>query len=208
MSRCLSNKKRKCNVLHQIKHEFKRHLINIFDLSQHASLDEIQNYCQNLFGEIEIDERGLQLLDFHNFTVSNIYMRFLANCRESEINLDRRIQFCDFSFIRDIDAAALFNNLFTNAIDACNEMPSEKKISLVISQVQNNVIVKLSNSMCHPIKEDSGKLLSSKRNYKAPGVGVEKMISIAEMYGGYVSYTFSTTEFETIIRLALPKNAT
>lgn len=201
-----NQQQREIDSLQRIKHEFKRHLLCVYDYSQDGKLAEVIAYCKKLIGEVQKEEHT-QMHDFKNFTVNNIYARFVSNCERSNINYKMEITFWDFSFIRDIDAAVLFSNLFENALDACNEMIENRWIVLKIYKEQGNVIIKLTNSTCAPIKKIGEHFLSTKRNYISPGVGVKQIVSIAEMYDGYATNTFREGTFEATIRLPFSTNA-
>lgn len=204
--RLFNQQQREIDSLQRIKHEFKRHLLCIYDYSQDGKLAEVYSYCKKLMDEVQKEEH-IQLLDFKNFTISNIYARFISNCDINSIKYNVDITFGDFSFIRDIDAAVLFSNLFDNALEACKQMTENQWIVLKIYPEQGNVIIKLTNSTCTPIKKVGKYFLSTKRNYSSPGVGVKQIVSIAEMYGGYATNIFREGVFEATIRLPFPPSA-
>lgn len=199
--------KKEMESLQRLKHEFKSHLQTLYDFSQNGLIEKIQYYCQEELGIIRKEEKALYLLDFNNFTLSNVYARFIKECEKQSINYDSDISFRNFSFIKDIDASVLFNNLFSNALEACDSLAKEKWIKLEIYKAYGNIIIKLTNSVCFKIEKSDERFLSRKRNYLEPGVGIAQMVSISELYGGYTTCTYSDSYFETIIRFPFIQNA-
>lgn len=193
--------------LQRLKHEFKGHLQTLYDFSQNGLLEKTQYYCQEKLGVIKQDEETHYLLDFDNFTISNIYARFINECKKQSIKYDVDISFRNFSFIKDIDASVLFNNLFSNAQEACDSLTEEKWIKLEIYEAYGNIIIKLTNPVAFKIQKLGERFLSTKRNYLKPGVGIAQMVSISERYGGYATCMYNDRNFETIIRFPFIQNA-
>lgn len=191
------------DALNGVKHEFKRHLSNIYDFQLSGKYDKLSEYCSDIISEFDKIDQAEKLIDFNNFTISNIYARFISNCCLMGIKFDSDIRYIDFSFLRDIDAAAIFSNLLDNAVEACTKT-HDSWIKLHIYRVNNYVVVKMSNSKCHRIIENNSILLSTRRNYISKGYGIQNVLEATESYSGYMTYSYTETSFCVLVRLMIP----
>ncbi len=98
--------------------------------------------------------------------------------------------------VKDQDAVALLGNAFDNAIEACKGMRQGVRwIRVIIRQIENMTLIKISNSYENQPKQRERVFLSSKSNPQAHGVGIRSMEWVMESYEGQMKIEYEKGEF-------------
>ena len=182
-------------------HDFKNHLINLRELYGRGT-PEAEAYYASLVENLEAN-RDPCPINIGNKVVSNIISRVRGHCGRNGIRFTLSIDCGSLAFLRLIDASAIFDNAFDNALTACMAVtnPEERFISLSIIEHKFYVSIHVTNSMCGPVRERNGRLESTKEEVGRHGYGLENIRISAQKYGGDISYEYTEKEFSLWVRL-------
>jgi len=182
-----------------IIHDFKKHLLNIQKV---ADTTQAITYSQELLTEYE-DQLSDSLFDVHNLVLSNILWSLRHRCSTNNIELKLDIEYIHFSFIGNADTSILFDNLFDNAVEACQRVLAVKWITVELFRVQDYVMIRVSNSHNGQVRMHGNSFLSSHRNYEGTGYGIDNIKNVAEKYGGCAIFEHDKESFTAIARLEI-----
>lgn len=192
-------------ILMNRHHEYKNSLITIKGLLGSNIAPDINAYLNELISGFN-DEQELAITDnFNNKVINSIFNYNRDICKAQGINLNIEIQHFDLGFLRPFDTGVLLNNLFNNAVEACNCMPagSDKWIKLKICLLHDELIIAMRNSKCNNIVQNHTRIMSTKHSAISTGHGrgIINMKKCAARYNGSLSITNGDDYFELFIRL-------
>lgn len=102
--------------------------------------------------------------------------------------------------ITEQEMIALFGNLFDNGIEACRKNRPEKRwIRLAIRNVNEALILKISNPSDEIPCIERGELVSQKKQEGIHGLGMKSIKSIVEKYGAIIEAEYKEGTFSVII---------
>lgn len=181
-------------------HDVKNHMQIVNSLAVDGKTDEIQEYITK-WG---FDKAFQSQTRYSDNDILNIIISRLANdCKLNKIDLLCDIRDHCISFIDDIDVAALFGNLLSNAFDSA--VKSTKKfieIDIQIKPVQKTTIIRIVNSCdSKPKKSSDGLFISNKEDKEYHGVGQKSIARIVKKYNGTAEnyYDENKKQFDWII---------
>lgn len=91
--------------------------------------------------------------------------------------------------IDESDFVVLLGNLLDNAIEATAKCPLENRaISLWLQEVNEMLLITMENTATAEPDQKNGRFLTSKKNKKEHGWGVQSMKHIVEKYGGDIEF--------------------
>ncbi|MBQ8623387.1 MAG: GHKL domain-containing protein [Oscillospiraceae bacterium] len=185
-------------------HDVKNHMQIVNSLAVDGKTDEIQEYITK-WGFDKAFQSQTRYSD--NDTLNLVVTKLSHDCEENGIDL-----FCDIreqcvDFIDDIDVAALFGNLLTNAFESA-VISDEKiiEIDIQIKPVQKMTIIRITNSCdLKPTKTNDGLFISSKTNKGQHGIGQKSIARIVKKYNGTAQsyYDENKKQFEWVIILPM-----
>lgn len=93
--------------------------------------------------------------------------------------------------IDESDFVVLMGNLLDNAIEAAAKCPLENRaISLWLQEVNEMLLITMENTAPVEPEQKNGRFLTSKKNKKEHGWGVQSMRHIVEKYGGDIAFKY------------------
>ena len=98
--------------------------------------------------------------------------------------------------IRMADLCVLVANALDNAYEACLKMKGEQRwIKVRLSYKDSHLFFFVENSYEAKVIRKYGQITTSKKNIELHGIGIKNMDSIAEKYGGHISYSYDGNVF-------------
>ena len=181
-------------------HDVKNHMQIVNSLAVDGKTDEIQEYITK-WG---FDKAFQNQTRYSDNDILNIIIAKLANdCKLNKIDLLCDIRDHCISFIDDVDVAALFGNLLSNAFESAVKSADKFiEIDIQIKPVQKKTIIRIVNSCdTKPIKSSEGLFISSKKNDEHHGIGQKSIARIVKKYSGTAESYFDETkkQFDWII---------
>jgi sensor histidine kinase regulating citrate/malate metabolism len=176
------------NRYRKVTHDVRKHLATLEGLPTGLSgQPAVENghylqYSQTFLNRLELmfDE-----FECDSHILSIIMTQKLRLSKEHDIKNITRIENVDIGFMDDIDITAMFANLWDNAIEACTELPKEKRfINMYLFTKNDMILIQFENSFNGEITEHSGTYVSAKGGEHA-GVGLQIIHDTAQKYGGH-----------------------
>lgn len=168
------------------KHDIKQHYTVLLKMLQNDMNDSAIQYLSKLLSLDPLEE-----MNFSN--TQNIIVDSLVNVKltiATDANIDIRYdihipQELPFS---SADLSVLLGNLLDNAIEASLKIPIQQRSLKLFIRYENNIlIITIVNSFDGKLKkDDSGRILTSKRNQINHGMGLNSVRKIAEKYHGNI----------------------
>lgn len=179
-------------------HDVKRHLQAIHTMAATAKPAEIERYTAELCREFGLSDA---IAYSGNRYVDVIINRYVQACKAKSIAFETDVCDTSLDFMSDTDITALLDNLLENAVEAV-EPASKKHIILSLYDYnQNYVVIKTQNSCDNAPRVRNGKILSSKKDVQAHGIGLKSIYRIAAKYNGVVEWKYcaETAVFEIVV---------
>lgn len=180
----LQNQYENSNIL---IHDIKRHLLSVKELASQNDCESINKYIDDLYNEYEI--KYLRKYSNHKL-INAIVNRYMAMCKELNIDFYCDIRDINFTFITDANLTSILDNLLENAVEAAKNS-NKKVIELSIKEFNTNfVVIHLENSSSAPPKKSGSELITTKRDKDVHGYGIRSIRRIAKDHNGSVDYSF------------------
>lgn len=184
----LSLLEKKNEQMQILTHDYKNSVLTIAEMTDSP---EIKEYVDSMIGEIKkynrIGKTKNRLLD----VILNKYNQI---CIDKGINFETDILEDNLSFIDGYDISSLFNNILDNAVEAA-EKSDKKNIYLNITTSLNayHKIIVINSCDASPKSKD-GKLITTKSDKNAHGLGTKSINKIVNKYDGEMQWEFDPQE--------------
>lgn len=194
------------NLLRMYNHDFKNILYNIKDSIELGDTVKAKEII------LEFDEKIHGLTNYNkrlsnNLLVNALLNRLYEDCNTKNICFDSDCYIPNNISITELELINIFNNLSSNAIEACIKQNSNEKrwINFKSYVKDNNLIIYQCNSFNGHIKFRNDKLITTKKNKKLHGIGVESIKHIVDEANGIalVKVDKENREFKFLIKIPL-----
>ncbi len=170
--------------IRKFRHDLKNSLYGAKILVDEGETHKASEYLGSMLGDADnlAKEKGCS----DNLIVNAVMKKLEKRC-EGEIKFSADIAVGDFlSGLSERDVAVLFGNLADNAYEAVSKIKNaEKFISFSSSIREKWYIVNCENSFDGKVKYDeNGNIITTKKDEKKHGIGLESIRKIAEKIGG------------------------
>lgn len=116
---------------------------------------------------------------------SEILGYYLALAKKEQIPVNLQVNIPQDLGIDGLDLILLLGNLFENAIEANCMLPVEqRKIDLSAVRKKGVLRIRMSNPFDGVARQQEGRMLSRKRDFAQPGVGLSAVWAVADKYNG------------------------
>ncbi len=168
-------------------HDIKKCLSNIKTLSVQGDNKQTIEYIDSIYKGYEIKK----IRQYSNNKLVNVIVsRYAQLCYENNIDFFADIRNIDFSFIKDSEITALFDNLFENAFEAAQKS-FEKFLKIEIDyKNENYIFIKISNSTSIKPYFQKGIPVTTKENKKHHGIGTKSISRIVKKHNGNLEYNY------------------
>lgn len=183
-------------TLHNTIHYFKV----IRELAYEKKNQEICDIVEKLSGKLN---REIIYEYSHNKMLNAILFEYNSKATNLGIHFDVYVEpGCILEQIQDVDLITMLGNMLDNAVTATIQK-NEKSIMVRIFMQKNGklCVIKVVNDFIGELKEEYGRLLSTKKEIGIHGLGVISVSKIAEKYGGYFEYYVEDSKFNAILVL-------
>lgn len=181
-------------------HDIKKCLGNIKGLLLQNDNSKAIEYIDSIYDGYDIK----QIKKYSNNKLINVIVsRYAQLCYNNNIEFSADIRDVNFSFIKDSEITALFDNLFENAFEATKKCPN-KFINIEVDyRNENYIFIKMLNSINNKPLFQNGLPITTKKDKKGHGIGIKSILKIVKKYYGNLDYTYIENEniFVTTILL-------
>lgn len=172
-------------------HDIKKCLGNIKGLLLQNDNSKAIEYIDSIYDGYDIK----QIKKYSNNKLINVIVsRYAQLCYNNNIEFSADIRDVNFSFIKDSEITALFDNLFENAFEATKKCPN-KFINIEVDyRNENYIFIKMLNSINNKPLFQNGVPITTKKDKKGHGIGIKSILKIVKKYHGNLDYTYIENE--------------
>lgn len=172
---------RKYESTQKLFHDIKRHVHLIECLYEDEGKNkEAKAYTAELLGKVD---RVATKFHTNNHIVNILVNDKIASAEYNKIGFTYNCENVELKFIEDIDLVTMLSNLLDNAFDASIEMEDEDRyVDLCICQINDFVLINISNSCKEVVQHESNRFLSTKKGHL--GIGLSNVKDIVKKYDG------------------------
>lgn len=172
-------------------HDIKKCLGNIKGLLLQNDNSKAIEYINSIYDGYDIK----QIKKYSNNKLINVIVsRYAQLCYNNNIEYSADIRDVNFSFIKDSEITALFDNLFENAFEATKKCPN-KFINIEVDyRNENYIFIKMLNSINNKPLFQNGLPITTKKDKKGHGIGIKSILKIVKKYHGNLDYNYVENE--------------
>lgn len=183
-----------------LRHDMKHHLNELKILAARKGNRAIEEYIDDM-GEFLANPN--EIVSSGNAEIDSLMNYMLRRARQelTIVNVDVHLP-SEVSHIFDINV--ILGNLLENAIDAAAQT-KEKRLDFRLELTQGFLRLQIENSYNGQMKQDRGKLLTTKTGQGLHGIGLENVRKIVEKYDGKMEIHPGENRFSVMLILYMPK---
>ena len=196
------------NLLKIYNHDFKNILLNIKDSIEIGDNEKAKEII------LEFDEKVQYVTNYNkklsnNSLVNALLNRLCEECNSNNILFDSDCYIPINISITNLELVNIFNNLSSNAFEACIKQDDTdlKWIKFKSYVKEDNLVIYQNNSFNGCIKFRNDRLITTKKNKKFHGIGVESIKHIVNESKGmvFINVDKEKREFKFLIKIPLLK---
>ena len=186
-----------------MRHELKKHITAMNLMYQQKKLEELGHYLEKL----DTQQTQLSQTQFtDNFMINAILQNAAAEAAEIGVRFEAHAVTPQELFIDEGDLCSFLMNMLDNAMEACQLIPAQNArfIRFRIELKNGFLAISCINSYIgRTVKDDNGRLKTTKPDQTIHGFGLRQMSAIAEKYHSIVdiSYTNDVFTVQTALQL-------
>lgn len=192
------------NLLKMYNHDFKNILVNIKDSIEIGDIVKAKEIISEFDGKIHSLKKYNKKFS-NNSLINALLNRLSKKCEDKDISFDFDCYIPDNIIITELDLLNIFNNLSSNAYEACiKQYCNEKRWIIFKSYVKDeSFIIYQANSFNGEIKYKKDRLITTKENKRSHGIGVESIKHIVNEANGMalVKVDKEKREFKFLIKI-------
>ena len=176
------------------RHDYRHHIQAMKVHAANKEYEEIDKYLDMLDEDLTNVETVIKTGNRMADAILNSKLS-LATQREIQVKADAKIPVS--LSVSELDLCIIIGNLLDNAMEACMELPPERRLIRIYMEMKGNYLyLALTNTA-------GGKKKQSFRSTKGEGhgLGITRMDAIVEKYGGYITRASEDEAFSTEILL-------
>lgn len=194
------------NLLRIYNHDFKNILVNIKDSIEIGDIVKAKEIISEFDGKIH-SLKNYDKKFSNNSLINALLNRLSKDCEDNNISSDFDCYIPDNINITDLDLVNIFNNLSSNAYEACSKQECNEKRWIVFKSYvkDENFVIYQANSFNGEIKYKKDRLITTKENKRIHGIGVESIKHIVNEANGMalLKVDKEKREFKFLIKIPL-----
>ena len=168
----------------QLKHDMKNHLMVIASYLNEENYDSAKEYISQILDKLNTMH---SYVETGNSLLNHILNEKLECAKGLGIAVKAEIENLAFAGMKSIDFSALLSNMLDNAIEASSE-EEHPEIQISIKKSRGYETISIKNKITHSVLEKNPHLQTSKENTSGHGMGVLKIKTIVDTYGGMYDF--------------------
>ena len=182
------------------RHDFRQNVLTMKNLCQEGNYSALEKYIDEYYNALPRAETA-QYCRNHALNATLNY--YAGKAAEEKIRTGFRVDIPDVITVSDVDLCTVTGNILENAVNACLELPEEKRyIHLtILTRNGNRLYLVATNSHAGKIRKRGGNYLSSHR--QGEGIGLKSVMETAAKYGGSAEFSHDENEFFSNVMIPL-----
>lgn len=180
----------------KFRHDISSHMNLLAQLCKKNDIESIEKYLKEINVHIEAFKSKI---NSHNAIADAVLNRYYAECESRGIELQVEGHFPNECNIQAFDICTILSNLLDNALDS-ELMSGGNEIKVAIRNTDDSQIMLLiENDFQKEPEIINGKILTSKKNKKEHGFGLENVKDCVERNNGHTNITKDNGKFRVWI---------
>lgn len=173
---------RKYSETRRMIHDIEKHISAIERLAENGDFPEADRYTAKLRDELK---KYGSLFECTNKILSAVLSQKISLAESKGITVKTEIENLTLDFMDETDITSIFANLMDNAIEACEELPDDKIISVKMCRINDFIFIDMVNSFSGKLSRSGGGFRTTKIGHMGYGMASIKMA--VEKYHGYMT---------------------
>lgn len=180
------------NITRSLRHDLSNHIGAIESLLKKGYDKKALEYILQLRSTCYSNK---EFAHSDNIVIDSIlnYKLHEAESSGTDISLNLKVP-SDLELV-SIDMVVILGNLLDNAIEATKKLENNKKILVSINYKKGILFIHVENSFDGNVSLDGGYIISSKKDKKNHGLGLQNILRILERYNGSMEYRYTDNNF-------------
>ena len=176
------------------KHDYRHHIQTMKVHAANGEYGEIDKYLNQLDGDLTKVETVIRTGNRMTDAILNSKLSIAA---EKQIQVKAEAEIPVSLSMTELDLCIIIGNLLDNAIEACMELPQERRLIRVYMEIKGNFLY-LSVINTTAVKKKNSFQTSKGRGH---GFGLLRVDEIVKKYGGYIKRASEDEAFSTEVLL-------
>lgn len=178
----------------EYRHDMRHHLAVIEGLAKQGECDKIIEYTANLngsFGKLE----GMSYCK--NPEINAILSEYIGRAESAGCRITQSLTLPEMLPFEENDVCLVLANTIDNAINACTELPEEKRFINISAVYEDGhrLLVSVNNPCSKSFEFDENGLPVTGEHSDEHGIGLRSVKRIVEKYNGFMSCVLENGEF-------------
>lgn len=184
----------------KLRHDIKNHLITINSFLEKDKIGEAQAHIAEI---MDVYQNRLEVVHTGCPGVDGLLNSKLRSASDLGIKVNIKADFpTDFNF-SPFDLTVILGNLIDNALQAVAVVEKNKFIDLRMKCTKGMLFIKISNPYKTAVKEERGKIITSKDDKENHGWGLKNVGEVLEKYNGTLDINADNNLFAVTVALYL-----
>lgn len=183
----------------EMMHNMTHYMKMIRELASENKNREICDMVDNLSGKLKREN----IVEYsHHKILNTILSEYRDKAKEAGIRYDAYVEpGCVLGKVSDIDLMSMLGNMLDNAVAAASKKENGGEITIRIFMQKNGklCVLKVVNDFDGELKEEGGKLLTTKKEKGKHGIGISSISKTAEKYSGYMEHYVEDEKFYAVL---------
>lgn len=185
---------RKMESIREYRHDMRHHLVVIEGLAKQGECDKIIEYTSNLNGSFG-EPDGMSCC--RNPEINAVLSEYISHAESAGCRITHNLALPEMLPFEENDVCLVLANAVDNAINACSELPEEKRYINISAVYEDGhrLLVSVENPCSRSLKFDENGLPVTDEYSDEHGIGLRSVKRIAEKYNGFLHCMLENGEF-------------
>ncbi|MGL5675771.1 MAG: sensor histidine kinase [Cellulosilyticaceae bacterium] len=182
----------------KLLHDMKNHMGTIGAMLKVGEQDEAVLYIEEVVGALSEEK---SIIYCKHQAVNAILHNKVKRMQQLEITYSIACDLPEAIHLSLIEIGSIVNNTLDNAIEACMQVEDKLKreIQVKVRYVESQLLYEVENTKAHKIREEAGKLKTSKEDKLFHGHGIGQIESIVHKHKGLMDVVYDEARFKITV---------
>lgn len=181
-----------------LNHDLRNHLAIVRGYIQ---IDESEKACEYIDKMTQTNHTIKEFSNSGNIDIDGILNYKLYEASQKNIFVSLELKVPTNINISSFDIVVILGNLLDNAIEATSKVKDNKKINIIIRYKTDMLFINIKNTFDGHVFYRKNKIVTSKKNSKNHGIGLNNIENILKKYNGIMDIDYNDNEFFIDIRM-------
>lgn len=165
----------------QFRHDWQNHMLVLQEMLREGDYGKAEEYFEGLSG---LSGTVMQKILTGNEILDMLLGIKEEECRKEKIAISMEGTLSGLTGLKPVDACILFSNLLDNAIEANRKVKTGRFIKIRARTVHEVMYLEMENPMEGELQYEGSRIVTTKENSEAHGLGLKNIMEIVEKHGG------------------------